>query len=717
MQKKSRFLTGLLSAVMALTLFALPATAADEGVANQLTNTDVWGKSTASITIHKYEYNRPSDEEGTAAPGTKLNGAGIPEDAKALQGAKFQIFKVQDKATLAEYYSGKDLTKDANFAKFTDVGRYYTANSDGTFTVKNGKNEPVAGSTEQVTDAKGETTFDIASADLGLYLVVETYAPDKVKAKQAPFLVSVPMKNPSDTTTWLYNIHVYPKNATQYGGVVVKKEGITGEEEGILLNGVIFKLYKKNDSNNWIEVTKPEDGSATKFNLTTADGLITINGLSKGDYKLVEQKFEGNEGNKGYIISEEPITFTIDPDGKVSKTNVDKDPNNANTIIVKNYRPDLDKTVYNGSVTDKDSYVGGANYSVGDMVPYQITIKVPQNIIKLKTFTVKDTPQNLRDDVNNITITEDGTAIATSAYEQPVANADGGFTIKFIPGEMGNYAGKTLVIAYNAELLDTANRTTGGNTNNAKLTYTNKINEQGEGYTGSENENTIEDETVVYTFAIRIKKTDETKTKGLPGAKFDLYKDVTDKYKDNGTNVPNDVITDAAASALGLDGKHYWKKVDGELVSDGNGLVTTSDKKGLANGTYYLVETQAPAGYNLLAKPVEVKLNIAYKYSWSESNTYDEKGNLKKHVTSQKAETFDPTETTDTGAQVVGNEKSDANENEDIGVGLITVINRQGFTLPRTGGFGTLLFSGIGALLVVGGVGVLMGTKKKKDNA
>ena len=44
----------------------------------------------------------------------------------------------------------------------------------------------------------------------------------------------------------------------------------------------------------------------------------------------------------------------------------------------------------------------------------------------------------------------------------------------------------------------------------------------------------------------------------------------------------------------------------------------------------------------------------------------------------------------------------------------ITVVNRKGFDLPTTGGFGTLLFSGIGALLVVGGVGVLMSTKKKK---
>ena len=56
-----------------------------------------------------------------------------------------------------------------------------------------------------------------------------------------------------------------------------------------------------------------------------------------------------------------------------------------------------------------------------------------------------------------------------------------------------------------------------------------------------------------------------------------------------------------------------------------------------------------------------------------------------------------------------GNEDSTTN-----GFITITVINRKGFNLPTTGGFGTLLFSAIGALLVVGGVGVLMSTKKKK---
>ena len=58
---------------------------------------------------------------------------------------------------------------------------------------------------------------------------------------------------------------------------------------------------------------------------------------------------------------------------------------------------------------------------------------------------------------------------------------------------------------------------------------------------------------------------------------------------------------------------------------------------------------------------------------------------------------------------------TDDKENDvtDTATITVTVINRKGFDLPTTGGFGTLLFSGIGVLLVVAGVGVLLSLKKK----
>ena len=54
---------------------------------------------------------------------------------------------------------------------------------------------------------------------------------------------------------------------------------------------------------------------------------------------------------------------------------------------------------------------------------------------------------------------------------------------------------------------------------------------------------------------------------------------------------------------------------------------------------------------------------------------------------------------------------------ENIGEHTVNVVNRKGFQLPVTGGFGTLLFSGIGVLLVLAGVGVLFSLKKKPNRA
>ena len=340
------------------------------------------------------------------------------------------------------------------------------------------------------------------------------------------------------------------------------------------------------------------------------------------------------------------------------------------------------------------------------MVPYQITVKVPQNITELATFTVTDTPAGLEDQKNTIAIAvkdETGKTLnKDTEYKVEDTTSAGGFSIAFDTSEMKDYAGKTLVITYKAKLLDSAVKTTDGNKNSAKLTYTNKIKENGAPDANSKN--TITDETVVYTFAIRIKKTDGVNAK-LPGAKFDLYKEVT---ADTET-----AITADDAKEFGLDSAKTWLKVESDLTSGEDGLVTTN--KGLANGTYYLVETQAPADYNLLAKPVEVKLDIAYKYTWAESN--DAEGNLIKHAASAKEEKFDKAEDEkDNNAKVIGTQKGETADSKTTGVSEITVINRRGFDLPVTGGFGTLLFSAIGALLVVGGVGVLMSTKKKKGN-
>ena len=59
----------------------------------------------------------------------------------------------------------------------------------------------------------------------------------------------------------------------------------------------------------------------------------------------------------------------------------------------------------------------------------------------------------------------------------------------------------------------------------------------------------------------------------------------------------------------------------------------------------------------------------------------------------------------------------DRGEKVTYGILSTEIINKKGFQLPVTGGFGTLLFSGIGVLLVLAGVAVLFSMKKKNDRA
>ena len=138
-----------------------------------------------------------------------------------------------------------------------------------------------------------------------------------------------------------------------------------------------------------------------------------------------------------------------------------------------------------------------------------------------------------------------------------------------------------------------------------------------------------------------------------------------------------------------------WIKIETLKTGDG-GYVSA---KGLPSGTYKLVETKTADGYNLLSKPVDAKLNLTYSEAWTAKTTYDDKGNQTKSTITTPTYTRDSAPVADPSKETV------------------EIVNRKGFTLPVTGGFGTLLFSGIGVLLVLAGVGVLFSLKKKSNRA
>lgn len=707
MKKAKRFLTGLLSAVLALSLCAMPAMAADAPALPETTKTTdsvIDPNQKGSITIYKYLHDKDIvSENGT---GEKQN---IPDGTEPAEDVGFTIYRVKAATTLQEYYDGKTSEPAAKVSDYIDENGKVKAQY-------NNRIEGVADiGVEKKTNADGMVQF--TDLPVGLYLVMETSKPATVTEPVEPFLVSIPMTRVTEDANaqkqWLYDVVVYPKNSTHKGAITLKKVGVEGETVTPLA-GVKFSLdrLKDDDTNTWV----PYPDDTTTFETTAPDGSVTIDGLKPGTYRFKEIGYSDTvtgENRKYVINAGDYYVFTIAEDGKVSRAE-DADHSSDytaenTTVTVKNYAPDIEKTVKDRTSND---YRKAADYNVGDEIPYKITVTVPQNITRLKKFEVTDTPTNLEDQVvdakGNSLISvqynsdEGLVAVPTDAYT--ITKLDnGGFKVAFIPAQMEAYAGKQIVISYKAKLTADADMTTDGNSNQAKLEYSNKTDVSDAEKENPENNYKRSDETVVYTFQIQIVKKADVKENNkdifLDGVTFDLYKLVgnDEKLPDGAVEIDS-----ATANALKLptagEGKK-WAKVKSDITTANGGKANVD---GLANGTYYLVETKTNKGYNLLQAPVKVELNIAYKTTWTESLEY--KGDvLVKHDVTKKVETF-----TKDGTQT-GVTEGD----KTYGRHVTVIINRKGFNLPTTGGFGTLLFSGIGVLLVVAGVGVLLSLKKK----
>lgn len=707
MKKAKRFLTGLLSAALALSLCAMPAMAADAPALPETTKTTdsvIDPNQKGSITIYKYLHDKDIvSENGT---GEKQN---IPAGTEPAEDVGFTIYRVKAATTLQEYYDGKTSEKTAKVSDYIDENGKVKAQY-------NNQIEGVADiGVEKKTNADGMVQF--TDLPVGLYLVMETSKPATVTEPVEPFLVSIPMTRVTEDANaqkqWLYDVVVYPKNSTHKGAITLKKVGVEGETVTPLA-GVKFSLdrLKDDDTNTWV----PYPDDTTTFETTAPDGSVTIDGLKPGTYRFKEIGYSDTvtgENRKYVINAGDYYVFTIAEDGKVSRAE-DADHSSDytaenTTVTVKNYAPDIEKTVKDRTSND---YRKAADYNVGDEIPYKITVTVPQNITRLKKFEVTDTPTNLEDQVKDadgndlISVQyKDGeslVAVPTDAYT--ITKLDnGGFKVAFIPAQMEAYAGKQIVISYKAKLTADADMTTDGNSNQAKLEYSNKTDVSDAEKDNPENNYKRSDETVVYTFQIQIVKKADVKENNkdifLDGVTFDLYKLVgnDEKLPDGAVEIDS-----ATANALKLptagEGKK-WAKVKSDITTANGGKANVD---GLANGTYYLVETKTNKGYNLLQAPVKVELNIAYKTTWTESLEY--KGDvLVKHDVTKKVETF-----TKDGTQT-GVTEGD----KTYGRHVTVIINRKGFNLPTTGGFGTLLFSGIGVLLVVAGVGVLLSLKKK----
>ena len=733
MKKAKRFLTGLLSAALALSLCAMPAMA-EGGESNAQTPTIKTSVSTidktkkGSITIYKYLHS--TDLTGSVA-GTGEQQA-VPNEATPLKDAGFTIYQVKTADELVAYYEAAGKPDAVTADSYFENGKSKTAdNLIGGIADKAVKD--AEGKTERKTNGEGFVKF--ADLDVGMYLVIETTTPDSVVKPVDPFLVSIPMTRvqvgeqatKGQLKEWLYDVVVYPKNSSAKGDITLVKKGKTDGKENEIKNlpDVIFKLQRYNENSTNADRYDDYTVNGTCEFTTNGSGEITVQNLLKGKYRFVEIGYtEGKES--GYIINNNvAYEFEINDQGKLvtpdgATPNSDFVINSDNTMTVYNHKPDLEKDVTkrnDGKGTDEGN---DTDYAVGDTVKYTLTIYVPENVAKLKTFKVVDTmnKDQLMHNLDSVTISskdtegQDVTFAANTDYT--LTNTSNGnnseITIDFKAGtsqdKLSAAAGKTITISYTATLQPGADTTTVGNVNEAHLDYSRKTDIQ-KGETDTPYE--IHDKAVVYTFKTGILKKgqDGNTDKLLNGVTFDLYKkyDVnTDKLKEGTTDTViffgiNECkfLTAAEAKALGLNATEAenapkWFKVT-TLTTAGEGAdAGCATVKGLPDGEYKLVETMTNKGYNLLSGPVDANLTVDYATSWTVSDKFSSDGKLIKRDV--KTTTF-------------------KNGENEYTYAPITIINRKGFDLPTTGGFGTLLFSGIGVLLVVAGVGVLLSLKKK----
>lgn len=688
MKKAKRFLTGLLSAALALSLCAMPAMAADNG--GTITSTIDTNKN-GSLTINKYEGNEQDPDK--LLDGVTFTAYKVADIVQSTEAGTTDV-KMQPVKALTSIDPAIQITSETKYDEIKDTVEQALAED------ANPKLTAFATAKTGDNGTKGQAVFN--EMPVGVYLIVETDAPSQIVNKTANFLVSIPMVK-EDRTGWDYDIVANPKNAAVYGGISLKKYAKNYNPDGtfseVALSGAKFYLQRK-EGDNWETVTAPtvsaNNGSVDANGLltTSTDGMINITDLAPGTYRFIEYS-----APQGYIMDgQAAYVFTINNDQSVTISDAYKD-TLANTIKVVNEKPNMEKQVKTGvDAENKDVYGNATDASVGDVVTWKVTAAVPSNVNKLAKYILTDNMSKAltweSETAANLTIATNPNVDLVKGTDYtltvPVDGTEGGtWTIEFTTAGKEKLAANNVTsisVTFNTKLNDKATVNNTGNLNDAGLTYSNGFKSDDEKYPEQPEpkDEVIKNEASVYTFGMNVEKVDgKDSNVKLQGAEFDLY-----LYNGSETNP-----TEAELKNNGVKVGHY--------TTDENGEIHVS---GLKNGTYYLVETKAPTysveengktktySYNLLKEPVKVVVAVEYEVKETTTITTDANGN----VTTNKIES----------KKYLGGEN-------DSGNYKVIIKNNKGFNLPTTGGFGTLLFSGIGVLLVVAGVGVLLSLKKK----
>lgn len=457
----------LLALLMAATMLATGAMAYDNAA-----------DQTGSITIHKFEQKDSGQDkwpEGDPGDGTVIEDTaslGTP-----LANVEFSIWNVTGT------YTGSE---DATTIVTTDLGEATDV---------------------QTTGADGVATF--AGLDVGVYLVAETNKDPHTTRVTPNFFVSIPMTNP-EGDGWLYDVHVYPKNALVRGDVTLNKI----DEAGKPLEDATFGLYVKDED--------PSDDVAIDQMITNTDGIVKFTDLPVGNYYLKEIAAPA-----GYTLS--TVTYPFE-------------------ITEENWHATFEANAINYlALTKNDLTKKYTGYEGALDINWQVTASIPGDIDLYQTFKLTDNvPDGLAAAEDIVVTVGDDILMPNKDYTLTQVEGSNDFTIDFTnKAALNGY--ESAVITFTTAITNEAQ--VGQVTNSVTLTYQSE--------TGEEGTLTAQDTANIYGITV-----DKVNLKGdkLPGAKFDLYYDETEPNTESDIPVYQDYTTDSngALTFQGLNPGTYW---------------------------------------------------------------------------------------------------------------------------------------------------------------
>lgn len=369
-----------------------------------------------------------------------------------------------------------------------------------------------------------------------------------------------------------------------------------------LKEGDVFVFSKVVGSDTVYNVTLAEN----KTNQDAVAALKTAFGDSSATGLTATKTVTGNGGTVALADVDNGYYYVTTANGTV--VSIDN-ANGTVNVVDKNKAPGWEKDPTGGEDDEtgktvknaENKYVKSSTATIGDTASFKINAYAPstaggKNVTAYtftdtldSGFTIKDVNNDTKIDANdiNVAVTTDGTTAATaSTYEVTVTELNNVVTVVVTP-KTGYPVDAHVEITYDALVNDNAVR---DNENKVTFDYT-VDNDSGKDVDPTNPTKPTEDKTDTYVYNFNLDKYAEG-VEHLAGAKFKLYT----------------AETGGEEITVKADGSNYrvTTGTGTEIVTNGSAVVNVF---GLKDGTYWLEETEAPAGYNTLTARQKVTVS------------------------------------------------------------------------------------------------------------